>query len=233
LRKRHLVCAAIVAAAFGSNAQASMLLNGSFESPAAPKPDAGIFFGGSTGISGWTVAADPWDSVHLVSQTVSHHAMLSLNASHGSQWLDLSGPEWGGFGRGVTQTFAGSAGQWYSLNFDLGKLIGAGNAYVQVSVNGGPPQVFGNTSNSGTPWSKIWSSHGLQFEGLASNTVSFVGVDGPGTTPPVNPLYDSPSWSIGLDKVSVTPVPEPHAAVLLLAGLGIIAFVVRRRRRTS
>jgi hypothetical protein len=52
---------------------------------------------------------------------------------------------------------------------------------------------------------------------------------GPGTSPYSFSIYTSPTAQ---DYVvaSVTPVPEPESYAMLLAGLGLMGAVVRRRK---
>jgi hypothetical protein len=38
---------------------------------------------------------------------------------------------------------------------------------------------------------------------------------------------------VGLDNITVTPVPEPHEWAMMLAGLGLVGWVARRNKRTA
>lgn len=41
------------------------------------------------------------------------------------------------------------------------------------------------------------------------------------------------SYNIGLNSVAVAPVPEPETFAMLLAGLGLVGFVARRRNKAQ
>jgi hypothetical protein len=66
----------------------------------------------------------------------------------------------------------------------------------------------------------------------AGGKVLFADVVGTGTTPFVLSLVGSTSKSAATysGELSVTAVPEPETYALLLAGLGAVAFVARRRK---
>jgi hypothetical protein len=66
----------------------------------------------------------------------------------------------------------------------------------------------------------------------AGGKVLFADVVGTGTTPFVLSLVGSTSKSTATysGELSVTAVPEPETYALLLAGLGAVAFVARRRK---
>jgi hypothetical protein len=121
----------------------------------------------------------------------------------------------------VTQTIATAAGQQYDLSFYLG-------SYTQVW--GGPPisilaeagttaQTF---SNASTTLASTWTRFDLPFTATgASTAITLIGAAG--------------VEYIGLDNVSVDPgvaaVPEPETYALMLAGLGLVSLMHRRRRR--
>jgi hypothetical protein len=64
----------------------------------------------------------------------------------------------------------------------------------------------------------LWTQHFIDFRATsAAVTLSFTGATGNGYT------Y--------IDNVSVTAVPEPESYAMLLAGLGAIGFMSRRRRQ--
>jgi hypothetical protein len=87
---------------------------------------------------------------------------------------------------------------------------GAATLLVQA---GGTSQTFMQSAGG-------WQTYSLDFVAAGSSTViSLSGERSPNT------------YYIGLDSVSVTAaVPEPEAYALMLAGLGMVGFVVHRRK---
>ncbi len=82
--------------------------------------------------------------------------------------------------------------------------------------NGLSQGVFtGNGAASGN----VWGLQNLTVTGAAASTLLMFKAVG-----------TSDSYGGSLDAVSVTAVPEPETYALLLAGLGAIGFVARRRR---
>ncbi|MRW91942.1 PEP-CTERM sorting domain-containing protein [Duganella sp. FT80W] len=115
------------------------------------------------------------------------------------------------FANSVTLT----AGQTYTLTFDL-----AGNhrgySTDSVSVNfGSSSQVI--TRDSGDAFTTYMLSYTATSTGLASFSFHNAGGDNVGAL---------------LDNVSVTAaVPEPETYAMLVAGLGLLGFMARRRRQ--
>lgn len=62
--------------------------------------------------------------------------------------------------------------------------------------------------------------------------ITFASVEGTGTAPFTLTLTGSPTSALGRysGELSVAVVPEPETYALLLAGLGVLGFVGRRRR---
>lgn len=204
----HVVFAVLMGAASAASAN---IANGSFEAPVIGAGATTTYGNGSTAITGWTVIGDNVqlvDSTYLVPE-------YTLNASQGSQWVDLTGTN-EGFGKGLTTTFVGVANQTYQLTFDLGRLLDRTPASVEVVVDG-VSSVF---TNSGTTGGKVmdWKPFSLSFTSDGSTTLSFLGSSANGGN----------STLIGLDNVAV--VPEPATLGLMLAGLWTVGLAVRRRR---
>ncbi|TDM06798.1 MAG: hypothetical protein C4K60_12470 [Ideonella sp. MAG2] len=100
----------------------------------------------------------------------------------------------------LSQSLSSTANQQYTLSFNYSLKT---NHAAQVSVNG---QTFSLDANK--------SSFSYTFSAAAASTqLSFSTLTG----------------RLQLDGVSVTAVPEPAAAAMLLAGLGLLA--ARRRQR--
>lgn len=134
-------------------------------------------------------------------------------------WGDLPGGS-------IWQDLATVAGQEYTVSFEYGAISAATEQSMLASAFGGPSfanSLGGNTvSVSGTSnlsfllstFSFTFTADSaltrLQFDDKSLNTFSVDGV---------------------LDNVIVTtPVPEPETYALMLAGLGVLTFVARRRK---
>lgn len=115
----------------------------------------------------------------------------------------------------LSQTFATVAGQHYSVGFDLWRnMAGTDDPSLSVTVTGSGPQSFtaGDTVGHYTlDFVALGSSSTLTF---SSGNISAYG-------------------GAVLDNVTVTAVPEPETYAMLLAGLGLMGAVVRRRKLSA
>lgn len=105
------------------------------------------------------------------------------------------------------QSYSPPAGVQLARHVDLG-FTGPGSYYTDSAYNLGADPTFLNIAHTG-----------------ASATFTFQ-IEGQG----IQSLNDE-SWAMDNLRVSVTPVPEPETYALLLAGLGLMGSVVRRRRQ--
>lgn len=121
--------------------------------------------------------------------------------------VDLAGSPGPG---AISQSFAAVAGYTYTLNWDYG-FNGGSDLIAQVGTTTGNFTAISNSVQHGV----------LQFVAQSTDTyvVRFA-------TPSTNTTNGGPT----LDNVVLTAVPEPESAAMLLAGLGVIGFLARRRR---
>jgi hypothetical protein len=205
-----LLALAAATAALPAQAQ-NLLQNGSFEQGNWVNY-AGSWAkltSGSSALSGWAVTGDPiaWSSPSNSDGVV---------AFDGARALDMTG--FGNENRqgGIAQSFATHAGASYRVSFMLGGIASYG-AMVRLRVDvAGVQQDFTLEPSAGNTWSQ--------------RDLDFVAQGGL-TTLTLSGVYNPNGYYIGLDAVSVTAaVPEPQAAVLLLAGLGGLSLLARRRR---
>jgi MYXO-CTERM domain-containing protein len=221
MKSKLMAAAALVA--MGGAAQAQ-LVNGSFETPAAPgsAPFYAAYANGAD-IGGWTVVgcgvACASDAVTLLNnQAATLPGLTGHVTPYGNQWIDLTGD--GNFGlSSVTQTIGGLvAGTVYTLSFALG-ATNLHDAVVSVTAPGASGTFTTFASGSAGGFANVWNTYSLNFTAGASNTLTFTGVAASG----------GPT-SIGLDNITVTAVPEPSAYAMALAGLGALGFMARRRK---
>lgn len=218
------VCKSAVLAAISllaANGQAANLVtNGSFESTTASVSNSfngrccfATLGGGSSALSGWDVIGS---SIDLVNNSY-------WQAAAGSLSLDLSGTSAGG----VRQYVPTTIGQMYQLTFEMAGnpykdgSQGQRTMYMDVYIQGVGQQTFNFDATNTTYQNMGWVSKAFNFTAAATSTaIQFysgnVGASGP-----------------TLDNISVTAVPEPGEWAMMLAGLGLIGVVGRRRSRTA
>ncbi len=222
MQKSVLSAAAILALA--SPAHANLITNGSFENPRIrPGTDVIVIPVGSTQLSGWSVVGPSNGNVDLADSMydVADAGGYDLRASHGTQWLDLTGHATNIY-QGIAQTVATTNGD-YLLTFDVGNVI-APQLYLGISsaielrINGATVQTFTNVSASNMALN--WQSFSCRFHANGAAMISFFN-------------RDLPSDNLnGLDNVALTPVPEPSTYALMLTGMMLLGFAARRRKES-
>jgi hypothetical protein len=225
--KKSFIAMALLSAAAGAHS-ANLLTNGSFE--------AGTFTGGSFGfplaqqltpgsttMPGWTVvgAELAWFKT----------GQAGITTQDGLYALDLTGFCDLGTGCGapgvfgaVTQTLSTVPGATYRLSFYGGTYAFNANTPSLVATAGSVTQSFA-LPGVGTPASGTWQQFAFNF--VASSASTAITFGGSGTAVGGVIPY------LGLDNVSVDlvslPVPEPTSWALMLAGLGSLLTMARRR----
>ena len=201
---------ALFAAGTASASPVNLITNGNFETVATGYTfNSGfkVINSGSSALTGWTVGAS---SVDLIRN--------AYNAIDGYS-VDMLGTPGPGF---LSQSFSVIAGQTYNLSFDMARNSGgpAGQG-VAVSFGGAAGNFYSTAAASNTLYSSNTLSFTAATTGLA--TLSFASAAKAGT-----PL-DKFSGAV-IDNVSVmTAVPEPETSAMLLAGLGLMGFLRRRK----
>jgi choice-of-anchor C domain-containing protein len=209
ISKQWLAGMALVALSPFAAAASNLITNGSFESNGANFTSGSFatFAAGSNALTGWTITGD---SVDLI------NAYWTPSQGHFS--LDLSG-EYDG---AIAQTFTTVIGQKYLVSFDM-----AGNPadtsdtikFLHVGLSQQPLYTFDTAERSLSNMG--WRTKSFVFQAVGTqSTLHFAG------------SQDS-AYGVALDNISVTAVPEPETFAMLLAGLGLVGVVARRKRQVA
>lgn len=203
----RLVTALYVLLLASSQVEASVISNGSFESLVSnDTPSLPI---GSTYLDDWTV----------INAEIAHclNCAGAGSASEGSLSLDLTGYHDGTPYGGVEQLITTVPLQVYEISFD----VGARNGTAAVQISAGTLLATGASTSGGNE--VVWTKYKSTFTAL-------------GTTTAVDLVGTQSSWGgifIGLDNVSVVPVPEPTAGMALMGSLATLAVLLHRGARPS
>ena len=183
----------------------SLIVNGSFETPSVGGAWAGIANGG---IPGWT-SNDPTGT------EIDYTQILGGPAYAGVQSLEVDGYAFDT----VTQTVTGlTPGQEYQLSWAYGVRPTSGPQQLVVSFGG---NVITTDSTQGGGFG--WTLNTFRFFATGtSEDLVFAAVDTSAT---------GGNSKIGneIDAVSLDAVPEPGTLPLLLSGLGVLAYLWRRK----
>lgn len=214
----------LILSAAGAHA-ATLLTNGSFETPVVAAGNFTSIPVGSALLTGWSVIGPAGAAVSPVSTTFSQNGVAFV-AQDGAQWLDLTGFNVNST-EGVSQSVATTAGNQYQVSYFVGNTTGGGifgtSSTVNVLING--VQTFSDTNSTVSPASQNWQqfTHTF-FASGASTTLAFVNAD------PASDNNNGLDNVVLLDLGPVGAVPEPETYALLLAGLGLLGFTARRSK---
>lgn len=196
-----LIASAALVAVMGANAQVTGALGGGY----------GTFLSlSSAGLSGGSVATLSGGTVYTSDQPF---ADIPAGSIFGGNFL-AAGPT---SGSPATLTFTGTGVDYISF------LWGSPDTYnvLTVTSTGGATQTFtaAGLGFSVTNGNQSFSQY-VQFTGSAASKITSLSY----TNVPAIDAFETANYSI-------TPIPEPQTYALLLAGLGAVGFVARRRNK--
>lgn len=209
--KKLLAAALLSAPLLALAGPVNLLTNGSFE---ATTQAAGTWSRLSS-MPGWVVGTNQVELRNNVAGT----------ASQGSNFVELDVDN----NSLISQTLTTVLGQWYELSFDFSNRAG-----VAVNSNGlgwsfggtsGLAPVLAYNATSDNQWNRF--SILVQATGTSS-TLSFWAT---GTSDSLGSSLDNVALVTASGNALTANVPEPQSLALLLAGLGGLFFVSRRRAR--
>jgi hypothetical protein len=229
-----LVIALCVLAPLAAQAVPNLITNGSFETYTGTTINNGqwtVVEGenashGAKYLNGWQ--ADATHGVELRNNVAG-------TAQAGNIFVELD-THWGKFegntqtdpccNSWISQTVSTSVGQVYHLSYYYSPRGGSQSGDNQINVFWGDVQLGGGTftnSGSGSAHSGDWTNwQRFEFDVVGTGntgTLKFADAGTPNT------------YGGSLDNVSlVAAVPEPETYALMMAGLGAVAFMARRRR---
>ena len=201
--KKLLVIAALLSAP--AFAQANLVVNGSFEDYTSVTPgNWNVFYGGGYG---WTTGANGVEIRNAVAGTAAEGVRFAELDAHANSW--------------ISQTIHTNALQSLELAFSYAPRasVSAGSNPIQVFWNDQSLGTVTGNGNKGSSWFDLVYNVQADASGFGVLKFAAVGV--------------SDSLGGSLDNVTVTAVPEPNTSAMLLAGLGILAAVTRRRQHRA
>jgi hypothetical protein len=113
-------------------------------------------------------------------------------------------------GESIYQSFMAAVAGQYTVSF---MATGEGRSRIFDSTDLGTP--LGTSGDPQTLWGPGWHAVSYTFNAVAGESLHL--------------FFSGRNGGFGVDNVTVTAVPEPESLAMMLAGLGAIGFMARRR----
>lgn len=187
-------------------ANANLVVNGSFESDIQAAGTWNIY----DNLTGWTGGRTGIELRNNVSGA----------ASDGVNFVELDTTR----NSSMYQIVSTSADTWYTLSFDYSPREGIPSESNQIKVfwnhdllTSPPLKGDGGPLGSGNNW----ATYSFKVLGTGSDKLFF------------DALGTNDSYGGSLDNVNVSAVPEPETYGMMLAGLGLMGLMARRRKNNQ
>ncbi|MFM9836155.1 MAG: PEP-CTERM sorting domain-containing protein [Methylophilaceae bacterium] len=203
--KTSIILAALASACFALTSQAAIVVNGGFEDTEQAAGTWTIY----NAITGWTGLPN----VEVRNNVVG-------TAHSGSNFVELDTD----FNSAISQDLVTVAGQSYDLSFYYSPRLGVNSESnpIDVFLN---DVLLGTANGDGTGnTDNVWQLFTFNFIGAEGTTTTNLRFSASG-------ISDSLGGS--LDDVSVTAVPESETYAMMLAGIGVMGAVARRKQKTE
>lgn len=201
----------LTAIAFQANAT-NLVTNGSFEQVAN---------GGTQGAGSWSVYSSipGWTG----QPNIEVRDSIAGVAQDGSNFVELDTDYVKNTNSSMFQNIAGTGAVKLSFWYSARPNTAAGTNLLSFALGNSTGSVLNNTGNNtgSHSWQQYVGYFNLDADGLTTLSFSAGG--------------KQDSYGGSLDNVVVTAVPEPETYALMLAGLGLVGAIARRRnqRKTS
>lgn len=142
----------------------------------------------------------------------------------GTSWFDSTGSAsiapTGGYlsdryavmdaGESIYQSFMATAAGQYTVSF-----MATGEGRSRIFDSSDFNTALGTSGDPQTLWGPGWHAVSYTFNAVAGESLHL--------------FFSGRNGGFGVDNVTVTAVPEPESLAMMLAGLGAIGFMARRR----
>jgi hypothetical protein len=201
MRFSQIISILVLLLAIG-NAHANLIVDGSFEDAKVASGTYKTLYS----LSGWVVG----------SNGIELRDNLAGTAESGANFaeLDTTANSW------ISQTVSTVVGQAYELTFYAAARSGvaASSSGILATISSGKTSASQAVVLDGMSSIVTWTKYTLDFIAAASTTTVRFAATG-----------TSDSYGGSLDNVALVPVPEPSDWSMLLAGLGLLGWVSRRK----